>query len=58
VLLFTALYLVIDMVMYDCEKILLNEGYSQCSNAVLLASCVLVVFINILQIFEVLLQDL
>jgi len=43
VLLITALYLVIDMVMYDCEKILLNEGNSRCSRAVLLAFEVLVV---------------
>lgn len=42
------LYFVIGVVMYDCEEILLNETYSQSSSAVLLASCVLVVFINIL----------
>jgi len=48
VLLFTVLSLVIGVVMYDFEKILLNESYSRSSSAVLLASCVLVVFINIL----------
>ena len=39
------------MVMYDCEKSLLNESYSWSNSAVLLASCVLVFFINILWFF-------
>jgi len=48
VLIYTVLYFVIGVVMYDCEKILLNESCSRSSSAVLLAFCAVVVFINML----------